>query len=306
MNELAQQLHEAAITLENDAEFHNAYTTLNNCSYADARSLIQYHGRRLGLNAHVKDAGSREQLRRYFDETYNLSEARHCNTNSLADLPTIEFWKDSVREGREAAKATDSKPTFVIGQLWGTSFVNRDSFIRERHGKPWTEAELNRLEDLFLAHVDLEKIAIMLMRPASGIVAKLANELHFLQRQDLGDYKCQYVISPHAVRRELELSVKDHTTKAQQHFNKVDAALTKKEPIMNKTAIIEVTTKTLVNGTDVKELDDSAIYDLIAQQEAEIKRLEAIENKPKKLVAEIEKRRAGIKALVDYLDSKAD
>lgn len=38
----------------------------------------------------------------------------------------------------------------------------------------------------------------------------------------------------------------------------------------------------------------------------QIKRLEAIENKPKKLVAEIGERRAGIKALVDYLDSKAD
>lgn len=306
MNELAQRLHEAAITLENDAEFHNAYTVLDNCSYADARSLIHGHGKRLGLRAHVAVAESREQLRRYFDETYNLSETRYCSTNSLVGTPTIEFWKDSVREGREVAEATDSKPTFVIGQLWDTSFVNRDVFTRERHGKPWTEAELDRLEDLFLAHTGLEEIAIMLKRPASGIVTKLTEHFRFLYRQDLGDFKYQYVISTHAVQRELELSVKDHTTKAQQHFDKVDVALTEKEPIMNKTAIIEVTTKTLVNGTDVKELDDSAIYDLIAQQEAEIKRLEAIENKPKKLVAEIEKRRAGIKALVDYLDSKAD
>lgn len=69
-------------------------------------------------------------------------------------------------------------------------------------------------------------------------------------------------------------------------------------------AIIEITTKTLVNGKDVATMSDSEVYDLIAAQESKIRELEKIETKPKKLVAEIEKRRAGIQALVSYLDSK--
>lgn len=81
-----------------------------------------------------------------------------------------------------------------------------------------------------------------------------------------------------------------------------------KETIMNSTLTtnIAIETKTLVNGKDIKDYTDASIYDLIAAQEAEIERLEAIKTKPKKLVAEIEKRKAGIQALVDHLDSKAD
>jgi len=78
----------------------------------------------------------------------------------------------------------------------------------------------------------------------------------------------------------------------------------KEEPIMNTTNAIEVTTKTLVNGQDVAGMSDSSIYELIAAQEAKIAELDAIKTKPKKLVAEIEKRQAGIAALVAYLDSK--
>lgn len=80
-----------------------------------------------------------------------------------------------------------------------------------------------------------------------------------------------------------------------------------KETIMNnatKPAAIVITTKTLVNGVDISTVADSDIYDLIATQEAAVADLEKIDNKPKKLVNEIAKRKAGIQALVDYLDSK--
>ena len=80
--------------------------------------------------------------------------------------------------------------------------------------------------------------------------------------------------------------------------------LTVQEILMNKTDIIKIETKTYVNGTDVATLSDSEIYSLIAAQEAQVEELEKIKTKPKKLVAEIEKRKAGIQALVDYLDSK--
>lgn len=78
-----------------------------------------------------------------------------------------------------------------------------------------------------------------------------------------------------------------------------------KEDIMttSKTAI-NITTKTFINGEDVANMSDSQVYDLIAQQEKDIEKLESIKHKPKKLVKEIEDRKAGIAALVAYLDSK--
>jgi len=81
---------------------------------------------------------------------------------------------------------------------------------------------------------------------------------------------------------------------------------TPKEPTMTTTtnAPIQVTTKTLVNGRDVSTMSDAEVFELIAAQEAKIKELEAIESKPKKLTAEIAKRKEGIAALVAHLDAQ--
>jgi hypothetical protein len=51
-------------------------------------------------------------------------------------------------------------------------------------------------------------------------------------------------------------------------------------------------------------MSNSEIFSLIAVQEAEIEALKKIKTQPKKLVAEIAKRQAGIEALVAHLDSK--
>lgn len=73
----------------------------------------------------------------------------------------------------------------------------------------------------------------------------------------------------------------------------------------NITTPIEVTTKTLVNGIDVTTLKDADIYSLISNEEAKIEDLQKIKAQPKKLLAEIERRQAGIAALVAYLDAQA-
>lgn len=80
--------------------------------------------------------------------------------------------------------------------------------------------------------------------------------------------------------------------------------LTQKESTMSK--IIDIKTKTFVNGIDVTTLTNAQVFDLIAEQEAAIKKLEGIEAKPKLLVKEIEERKAGIAALVAHLDAKAE
>lgn len=67
---------------------------------------------------------------------------------------------------------------------------------------------------------------------------------------------------------------------------------------------IAITTKTLINDRDVTTYSDSELYDLIRKEEAKIEELGKIKAKPKKLVAEIERRQNGIKQLVELLDSR--
>ena len=66
-----------------------------------------------------------------------------------------------------------------------------------------------------------------------------------------------------------------------------------KETSMNKP--ITVTTITLVNGVDASKMTNAEIFDLIEA-------LKKIKAQPKKLVAEIAEREAGIAALVAHLD----
>lgn len=62
----------------------------------------------------------------------------------------------------------------------------------------------------------------------------------------------------------------------------------------------------LLNGTDVSAMPASSVYAAIKAEEDRIADLEKLQNKPKRLVKEIEAAKAEIKALVDFLDSKTE
>lgn len=76
------------------------------------------------------------------------------------------------------------------------------------------------------------------------------------------------------------------------------------ELIMNAT--ITITTKTLINGSDIANHSNAQLYEIIAAQEKKIAELDAIKNKPKALKKELADRQAGIDALVAHLDSRDD
>lgn len=83
--------------------------------------------------------------------------------------------------------------------------------------------------------------------------------------------------------------------------------ITPKETIMNNAATstpITVTTQVLINGKLASQYSDADLFQSIAFQEKAIKELDDIENKPTSLVDEIAARKAGIQALVTYLDSR--
>lgn len=72
------------------------------------------------------------------------------------------------------------------------------------------------------------------------------------------------------------------------------------EPTVN----IKIETKTFFNGADISTMTDDALFDNIQRAENEIQRLENIKTKPKRLTKKIEELQAGLKQLVEVLDSR--
>ena len=81
----------------------------------------------------------------------------------------------------------------------------------------------------------------------------------------------------------------------------------KSQPLNTQTIMtphIIVTTQVNINGVNADTYSDATLFAMIQQQEAEIKNLQSITNKPQSLLAEIKKRQAGISALVAFMDER--
>lgn len=335
MNALAHKLHEIAIVLENEVSFVEQYKTCAG-DYARARTMIYELACRFAPHpAHVLRASSalccddaminREHLRRYFDDIYDIKARAGSSFIFGKEAPILEFWCDEVKDAPyPKAEPKADKTMYELprpGDKFDTSFATRDHIRRDRHGMIWNDVELNKLRQLSAKGMPLEAICKSLQRPADGVINKLRQTHMIATELGPGGYPV-YSYTKHILAfqqqapDELKAEIDGHINCAQAHFSKVEAIAAelqafspstpeKELPIMNaKTATIEVTTKTLVNGKDINDFSDAEVYQLIADQEAEIARLEAIKAKPKKLMAEIEKRQGGIAALVAYLDSK--
>lgn len=77
---------------------------------------------------------------------------------------------------------------------------------------------------------------------------------------------------------------------------------TKETTVNTKPLTITTKTFTYVNGVDVNNFTSAELYDMIAREEAQIRKLEAIDHKPAMLKQEITRRKDGIAALVAHLD----
>jgi hypothetical protein len=62
------------------------------------------------------------------------------------------------------------------------------------------------------------------------------------------------------------------------------------------TSRINITTQVNINGVNADTYSDATLFAMIQQQEAEVKNLLSITNKPQSLLAEIAARQAGISA----------
>ena len=67
---------------------------------------------------------------------------------------------------------------------------------------------------------------------------------------------------------------------------------------------ITVTTQVNINGVNADNYTDAQLFDMIRQQETEIKNLQALTNKPQSLLREIDTRQVGIDALVSFMNER--
>lgn len=170
-------------------------------------------------------------------------------------------------------------------KAFDSAFERGDNVARARHGKPWLVAEEQNLERMFRAGFQLKQLCEELQRPAAGTLTRLC-KLGLLLKEDTDQYYYRYYYSA-SVEKQLDVQTQTQPTT--------------QEP---KMAALTIETKTFIAGKDAKHMSDSEIFALIADLESDMDKLSSIRNKPKKLVAVIEKTQAEIAKLVEYVDGR--
>lgn len=105
----------------------------------------------------------------------------------------------------------------------------------------------------------------------------------------------------HEIKPETHRSIKTIGIKQNQPQSTTKKEENKMSSIDNKKA---VQTITYVYGNDTAEMKDADYYVIIRGLEKEIKDLDGIENKPKKLIATIAEKQEAINSIVALMDSK--
>lgn len=189
---------------------------------------------------------------------------------------------------------------------YDTRFLHTDSVKRERHGMVWEEDELGRLSRLFLRGCPLEAICEKLKRPPAGVLSKLkqAGLLVEVNGPDQG-WRPVYNVSARACRLAAEAPYRLPGREPAFRTDSQSQPQPQKETAMKTITITTITNQTLVNGRNVKDMPDSELFSLIADEEARIEELSKIKAQPKRLKDEIAKRQQAVLDLVALLDKEA-
>ncbi len=158
-----------------------------------------------------------------------------------------------------------------------TSFGRNDVIRRANHGKAWTEFDYAELKTLYKQGYSLSSMCTALERSATGIIIKLCHLKLIAFNNKTMEY--EVLVAP---------DINFFTPQPQ-------------EPIMT-TKTIE--TKTFITGVDAANQSDAQIFDIIANIEKSIEKLQNIKNKPKKLIAVIEQKQKDIDDLVAFVDAR--
>lgn len=271
-----QQYEEIVLVLENESRFYRDYWnnrfTTSNDTYGKRRAII---GSWLSptLSSYTKvawpswvrdnDIEDRDQIRRYFDGRYGLQQDE---PNKYGHIPSV--WDEPAPEAQLSPELKE--------------FVKK--VVNAGGARKWLATENKGGYTVSLAAHHGYSLRNTDMKPVLAALRIACEEAVTPPSRPLFAPKCPIPIPSPEYLAEWQGSQPQPA----------------QEDTMNKS--IEITTKTFANGTDIATMKDADIFALIAEQEAEIEGLKKIKAQPKKLVAEIAKREAGIAALVAYLD----
>lgn len=270
-----RQLEEIALVLENESKFHREYAT-----------------KRPGRN-----------------DTYGRRRAIIADwlvtTRTTWAVPRVNTWprwvgQNAVEDRDQLRRYFDER--YGIPQNEINKYADIPSLMVEDLSEPTKEPPMTWKEELAAARV--RGATIQMLRDSGTWVDErtegMTSDYDFSLRQ------AKYRIKPGTDPLEQPLPV--HVPgcpipiPSPEYLAEWQASQQPQESTMTKP--IEITITTFVNGTDISKMADGEVFNLIASEEAVIEDLKKIKAQPKKLVAEIAKREAGIAALVAYLDSK--
>lgn len=116
----------------------------------------------------------------------------------------------------------------------------------------------------------------------------------------IGDeHKCAFAHSVMARERQALKEKEAHIQHTIALISPLQLDSIPKEP-----TAMNIENQTLINGQNIKNLTDDQLFDLIADEEAKIKALRAIENKPQKLKDRLNKMQADIDHLIRLIDER--
>ena len=299
MSSTREKLQKLADKLD-DASFQRAYCSPRHDTYGKRRAFIGsylWECRRTSIE--IED---RDQLRRYFDRKYEVAQVE---ANRYSHIPSV--WDDPERNDF-AIKLFDVAVTLeddgdfyrAYKRLTPTHHAgDRRTVIalacRRLKLETLHSAFYEQLRRYFDDTMDVDSC------PTAGDTASYANDPTI-------EFWLDEVRYPADCARHAKQPLPVHVPgcpipiPSPEYLAEWQASQLPKEDTMSKP--ITITTTTFVNGTDISKMADGEVFDLIASEEAVIESLKKIKAQPKKLVAEIAKREAGIAALVAYLDSK--
>ena len=155
-----------------------------------------------------------------------------------------------------------------------------------RHGRPWSQAELDDLECWLYQGKNLAEIVTLSQRSTGGVIPKLCS-MRLINAVSNGTNSW---VTDYAYR----VDISDKPSEAQPEQPTI------KEIIMTKT----IENIVLIQGTNAVDKTDDEIFGLISKLELQKASLSNIKNQPKKLLAKIEAIDTDIAKLVEYVDGR--
>ncbi len=318
------QYEEIVRVLEKEKEFFQRYGAKRNDrnnTYGKRRSIIgQFLSTWRGACGYDRplmswpswvgrnDIEDRDQIRRYFDNLWCIDQVepnKYANIPSVWDVPEIDISKYAglLHDG---AITLENDSTFckAYSNCCGLGGDHRRTTV-ERFLKKYcsyfyptavvdTDDYLERLRLYFDSEIIPHHPCKSGALPPRETIEFWRDEVR--HPEDCARHKAKHPLPIHVPDCPIPIPSPEYLAEWQ-------ASQSQPQPESTMSKPITITTKTFANGTDISTMADAEVFNLIAEQEAEIEALKKIKAQPKKLVDEIAKREAGIAALVAYLDS---